>query len=301
MSEKKTDSLKIYVLAEDYTGYDSLFWASFGISFLLHIKVQEGEKRILFDTATDAEPVLHNMALFGIRPQDIDAIVLSHSHFDHTGGLAGIVQEIGKKEIPIIAHPNIFVVSVMPEPYMEPHRSRIYLNVNLSGENSKENIERLGGSWYLVDDPIRLMPGVMTTGEIKKAEKVDYEKEPNIPLLDLEQGKLKPSTIRDEMSLAVNTAKGLVVITGCSHPGIVSTVRKCMKLTGIKKVAGIVGGFHLVHASSKAIDQTIGDLKTMNAQEIYSGHCTGFEAEYRFRKMFGHAFKRLHSGMVIDF
>jgi 7,8-dihydropterin-6-yl-methyl-4-(beta-D-ribofuranosyl)aminobenzene 5'-phosphate synthase len=301
VSEKRIDSLKIYVLAEDYAGYDSFFWASFGISFLLRIKVQEGEKKILFDTATDAEPVLHNMGLFGISPQDIDVIVLSHNHFDHTGGLAGIVQEIGKKDIPIIAHPNIFVVSVMPEPYIEPHRSRIYLNVNLSGENSRENIEKLGGRWYLVDDPIRLMPGVMTTGEIKKEEKVAYEKEPSIKLLDLEEGRLKPSTIRDEMSLAINTDKGLVVVTGCSHPGIVSTVRKCMKLTGVKKVAGVVGGFHMIDATGKVIDQTIDDLKKMNTQEIYSGHCTGFEAEYRFRKVFGVAFKRLHSGLVIDF
>ena len=106
MREGTVDRLRIYTLSEDYTGYDSPFWASFGISFLLHVIVGEGEKKILFDTASDAEPVLHNMKLFGIAPESIDVIVLSHSHFDHTGGLAGILKEIHKKEVPIIISNN---------------------------------------------------------------------------------------------------------------------------------------------------------------------------------------------------
>jgi 7,8-dihydropterin-6-yl-methyl-4-(beta-D-ribofuranosyl)aminobenzene 5'-phosphate synthase len=301
LNKGQIDSLRIYTISEDYTGYDSLFWASFGISFLLHIKVGKEEKRILFDTASDAEPVLHNMGLFGINPEEIDVVVLSHSHFDHSGGLAGILEAIGKREIPIIAHSKIFVVSIMPEPYLERQRSQIYLNQGLSSDNSKESIEKLGGRWYLVDDPIQLMPGVMTTGEIKKEEKVDYEKEPYIRLLDLENGKLKPSMIRDEISLAINTPKGLLIITGCSHSGIVSTVHKCIKLTGTKKVAGIVGGFHLIDASNKAVDQTIDGLKKINVKKIYSGHCTGSEAEYKFRKAFGENFNRLNSGLIIDF
>lgn len=301
MKTGKVDSLRIYTLSEDYTGYDSPFWASFGISFLLHIQVGEAKKMILFDTASDAEPVLHNMRLFGIAPEDIDVIVLSHRHFDHTGGLAGILKEIGKKDVPVIAHSEIFGVSIMPEPYIEPYRAHIYLNQGLTSENSKGSIEGLGGRWYLINDPMRLMPGVTTTGEIKKEEKVDYEKEPYIKLLDMEDGKLIPSTIKDEISLSINTHKGLVIVTGCAHAGIVSIIHKAMKISGVKGVMGIVGGFHLVDADSKAIDQTIKDIKNLNVKEIYSGHCTGFEAEYRFKEIFDENFKRLHSGLVINF
>ncbi len=301
MNPGKVESLKIYTLSEDYTGYDSPFWASFGISFLLHIKSGEGEKKILFDTATDAEPVLHNMKLLEIDPHDIDVIFLSHSHFDHTGGLADILKEIGKDEIPIIAHPEIFNISIMPEPYPEPYRSSIYLNQGLSGKNSKENIEKLGGRWYLTGDPMNLMTGVMTTGEIKSDDKVDYERVPNIDLLDLKDGKLIPTMVRDDISLSVNTQKGLIIITGCSHAGIVSIVKKAIKITGIKNVEGVVGGFHLLSANSGVIDQTIKDLRSLNVDRIYSGHCTGFEAEYRFRKIFSRDFERLSSGKIITF
>ena len=88
------DSLQIYTVSEDYTGYDSLFWASFGISLLLRVSVGGGEKMILFDTASDSEPVIHNLELLGIDPKAIDMIFLSHSHFDHTGGLSGILKKI---------------------------------------------------------------------------------------------------------------------------------------------------------------------------------------------------------------
>lgn len=301
MKINTVDSLKVYTLSEDYTGYDSLFWASFGISLLIHIKVGEGEKKILFDTASDAEPVLHNMKLFGISPESIDIIFLSHGHFDHTGGLAGILKEIKRKDIPIIAHPDIFNVCIISEPYLEPYRSRIYLNQGFSSDNSREKIEELGGKWYLVKDPFRLMAGVITTGEIAVEERVMYERNRKLPLLDLKSGKLSTSMMRDDVSLLINTKKGLVIITGCSHAGIVSITRKSIEITKIKEVYGIIGGFHLLNSSSKEIDRTIKDLENLGVRKIYSGHCTGLEAEYKLRKVFSTNFERLHCGKIICF
>ena len=301
MNPGKVDRLTIYTLSEDYSGYDSPFWGSFGISFLLHIECGEGEKKILFDTASDAEPVLHNMKLFGISPENIDVIFLSHRHFDHTGGLAGILKEIGREEVPIIAHPEVFGITIMPKPYLEPYRSHIYLNQGLASRNSKENIEALGGRWYLVRDPMHLMTGVTTTGEIGTAEKVAHEKEPYIRLLDIEGGNITPALIRDDISLIVNTPKGLVIITGCSHAGIISIVKKAVSITGISNVAGVVGGLHLLDAGREAVDQTINDLKEIHVEKIYAGHCTGFEAEYKLRQIFSKDFERLCSGKVIVF
>jgi len=301
MSIGTIDNLTLYTLSEDYTGYDSLFWASFGISFLLQIQSGGGRKTVLFDTASDSEPILHNMKLLQLSPKDIDMIILSHRHFDHTGGLAGILSEIEKEEVPIIAHPRIFDITVNAEPYMESYRSRIYLNEGLSVKNSKENIESLGGKWYAVRDPFRIMPGVMTTGEIEEEAKVSYEKNPHLNLLDIREGGLTQASVLDDISLCINIDDSLIVVTGCSHAGIVSITKKAMRIMGVKKVRSIIGGFHLINADDVVIDKTVKDLADMKIDRIYSGHCTGIKAEHRLRLVFEDRFERLHSGKIISF
>ncbi|HDD31682.1 MAG TPA: MBL fold metallo-hydrolase, partial [Thermococcus litoralis] len=151
MDVGKVDKLRIYVLAEDYAGYNSPFLAQHGISFLIEVKFNGNRRRVLFDVGSYAEPLLFNMKLLSIDPKNIDMIVLSHSHFDHTGGLLGIMKEIGK-EIPIFAHPNIFKVSFATEPEFT------YAGIPPLRGGSKEEIEKLGGVWVLSRDPIRLMP-----------------------------------------------------------------------------------------------------------------------------------------------
>ena len=301
MSMDTVDRLTVYTLSEDYTGYDSLFWASFGISFLLRIESGGGVKNILFDTASDPEPVLHNMELLGLSPGAIDAVVLSHRHFDHTGGLAGVVRAIGREDLPIIVHPRIFEITVNKVPYMEPHRSRLYLNEGLSGENRKENITALGGRWVPVQDPFPLLPGVTTTGEIKDEDKVSCEKDPHLPLFDIRDTEVIEASAVDDVSLCINTSEGLIVITGCSHAGIVSIVKKAVGITGIERIRAVIGGFHLVNADKPLIEKTVKALSDRGVERIYSGHCTGINAELKLREVFGERFERLHSGKTIEF
>jgi len=297
-TDEKVDSLLIYVLSEDYAGYDSLFWAQFGVSFLLDVETKGSRRKILFDTAAHVEPILHNMALLKIKPEDVDLIVLSHHHFDHTGGLAGIMEAIDKGNVPVVAHPEIFKTSVMAKPYSDLEHFP-YLNIGFIGKNTKENIEKLGGRWILTKDPLCLMTGVMTTGEIGEEEKVDYEKGPTPALQHIKEGRVSPDYIADEISLFVNTPAGLVVINGCSHPGIVSIVKKAINTSGIKDVEAIVGGFHLTDASEEKIDQTVEGLSNLNVRRIYSGHCTGVKAEEKLREAFGDRFNRIYSGKII--
>lgn len=298
--DEKADSLMIYVLSEDYAGYDSLFWGQFGVSFLLDIGTKGSGKVILFDTATHADPILHNMDLLGIKPKDIDLIVLSHHHFDHTGGLAGIMEAIDKENVPVVAHPEIFKTSVMAEPYSDAEHFP-YLNIGFIGKNTKENIEKLGGRWILAKDPMCLMTGTMTTGEIEEEEKVDYERGPTPALQHIKEGRLSPDYIADEISLFVNTAQGLVVITGCSHPGIVSIVNKAVTASGIKEIEAVVGGFHLVDAKEETVNQTVEGLNKLNVRQVYSGHCTGVKAEEKLQQKFGDRFNRIYSGKVMKF
>lgn len=272
--------VKIYTLADDYAGYNSPFWAQHGVSFLVEV---EG-KKILFDTASYAEPILFNMKLLNLNPRDIDMIVLSHNHFDHTGGLLGILREINRK-VPIFAHPEIFKVSFALEPeFMYAGTPRL-----------KEEAEKLGGIWILTRDPITLMPGVFTLGEIKEEEKVEFEKG-STGLFKIEDGRVIEDKVEDEIGLAINTRKGLVVLAGCAHPGIVSMVKKAIKLSGNDKVYAVLGGFHLINAEDSRIEKTVEAFKELEVKKVYAGHCTGLKAESRFAQELGDRFEKLHSG-----
>lgn len=285
------DELEIYILAEDYAGYNSQFWAQHGISFLIEAKSNGIVRRILFDAASYAEPILFNMRLMGINPKTIDLIVLSHSHFDHTGGLLGIMKKI-RKETPIFAHPNIFKVSFATEPEF------IYAGIP---PIRKKEIEKLGGIWILSRDPIRIMSGIFTLGEIEKENKVDFEREVTIDLQKLENGRVVQDEVEDEIGLGIVTEKGLVVIGGCSHPGIVSMVQKAIEITGTTDVYAVIGGFHLISANDERIQNTIKALRDLGVKKIYTGHCTGLKAEAMFLKEFGKNFEKLHSGKVLRF
>lgn len=289
----KADSLKIFVLAEDYAGYNSLFLGQHGISFLVEFEFGGIKRRILFDTASYADPILFNMKLLGIDPKTIDMILLSHSHFDHTGGLLGIMRKINK-EIPVFAHPNIFKVSFAMEPEF------LYAGIPPLRGGTKEEIKKLGGIWVLSRDPIRLMSGVFTLGEIKKEEKVEFEKETTVGLYKLVNGRVIPDEVEDEIGLGIVTKKGLVVIAGCSHPGIVSMIQKAVNISGVEKVYAIVGGFHLISAGDERILRTVKKLKEYGPEKVYTGHCTGLKAEAVFLEQFGERFEKLHAGKIIN-
>ncbi len=285
------DALRIYVLAEDFAGYSSRFWAQHGISFLLELHWGRKIHRALFDTGTYPEPILFNAKLLNLNLQNVEYIVISHSHYDHTGGLIGVLKEIGKK-LPVFAHPDIFKLSFVT--------SGVFRYIGPPVSNMKEEAEKLGALWVLSRDPIDILPGVRTLGEITMEEKVEYEKLTRNDVYKVVNGKVMQDTLNDEIGLVINTPEGLVVIGGCSHPGIVSMVRKAIKITNVEKIRAVIGGFHLVNASEERIRRTGEDLRNLGVEEVYTGHCTGLRAECEFSREFGERFHKLHAGMVID-
>jgi 7,8-dihydropterin-6-yl-methyl-4-(beta-D-ribofuranosyl)aminobenzene 5'-phosphate synthase len=286
----KVEGLKIFVLAEDHAGYDSLFWAQFGTSFLIKCKTGDVEKNILFDAATFAEPIIHNMKLLALDPRkDIDMIALSHCHSDHTGGLLGMLKEIGKQNIPVIAHPDISRTVVEMESYL--------WSIGLTTENTRESIEKEGGKWILTKEPMKLAPGAMTSGEIER----DFEKKVTLTSYNIEAGRLVKDEILDDMSLYLDTEEGLVVVSSCSHAGIVNMLRQGIKLTGEERVRAVVGGYHLIDADEERIKLTVKALKDLGVEKIFTGHCTGLRAETVFLDSFGEDFEELYSGKVIKF
>jgi len=281
------DSLKITVLTEDSVLYESHYLGQHGVSFLLEGVKGSDVMRILVDVGQNSQALLNNMKLMNISPSIIDAVVLTHCHYDHTQGVARMLKEIGRKDIQVIAHRDIFRLNFVTEPYLR--------HVGIMPGDSREEIEKAGGSLLLTKDPVKLMSGITTTGEVKR--QTDFE-EVGIALKTIEGGEVVDDRMLDDISVVANVnGKGLVIVTGCSHAGIVNIARHAMELTGCEKIEGIIGGLHLVDASDVRIRRTGEELSKLNPEWICAGHCTGFKAQVELYLTFRERFSPLQTGM----
>lgn len=281
------NSLKITVLAEDSVLYESHYLGQHGVSFLLEGAKGSDVMRILVDVGQDSQALLNNMKLMNISPAIIDAVVLTHCHYDHTQGVARMLREIGRKDIQVIAHRDIFRLNFVTEPYLR--------HVGIMPGDSREEIEKAGGSLLLTRDPVKLMSGITTTGEVKR--QTDFE-ELGIALKTIEGGEVVDDQMLDDISVVANVnGKGLVIVTGCSHAGIVNIARHAMELTDCEKIEGIIGGLHLVDAPDDRIKRTSEELSKLNPEWICAGHCTGFKAQVELYLAFRERFSPLQTGM----
>jgi 7,8-dihydropterin-6-yl-methyl-4-(beta-D-ribofuranosyl)aminobenzene 5'-phosphate synthase len=283
------DRLEITVLAEDSVLYESPFLGQHGISILLSAEKEGVRRTFLVDVGQNSVALLNNMNLMNIHPSGIDSIVITHCHYDHTQGLATLVKEIGKKELPIIAHPSLFRLNFINKPYLR--------HVGVMQNDRKEEVEKAGSSLFLVSEPFLLMPGLTTTGEVPR--KTDFE-EVGIALLTIDEGRISNDIMLDDISVVANVkGKGLVIVTGCSHAGIVNIVKQSKEITGIHELEGIIGGFHLVEASDQRIQRTVEELKKEGPNWISAGHCTGFKAQVELHLAFQERFLPTHTGIKL--
>jgi len=283
-------NLKITVLAEDSVQYESPLLGQHGISFLLEAKSQDECRRILVDVGQNASALLHNMRLLGIQPSAIDALFLTHCHYDHTQGTVEVLKAVGKKGFPVVAHPDTFRPHFVKDPYLR--------HVGVMPEDSRTKIEEAGGFLFLTTDPFPFVPGITTTGEVRR--QTDFE-EVGIVLFTLVDGRLVQDGMMDDISLVAQVQdKGLVIVTGCSHAGIVNIVKHSVEQTGENRIAAILGGFHLLAASKERIGRTAEALSQFDIELISAGHCTGFKAQAALYQIFKDRFKPLQTGMTFD-
>lgn len=256
--------------------------AEHGLSLLVTV-CRNGEKHtILFDTGYSRIGVPHNMKLLGIDIKEIEAIVLSHGHMDHTGSLIPLLDRISET-IPIVFHPDLF----LSPRYLcldDGRKIRFPLVVTKDDLTSR-NIELMEkkSPTLLAGDTI------LVTGEVERV--TEFEKGlPNA--LAERNGNLEKDRILDDQSLIINLdGKGLVIISGCSHSGIINTLLYAKKITGVKKIYGVLGGFHLSGpAFEPIIGETINELKKMDPEVIVPMHCTGWKAIVQFSKHFENSF-----------
>jgi len=274
--------LQITTLSENTAGLGS-FLAEWGLSIL----VETDEVNILFDTGQSIS-ASHNAELLGIDLSRIDKIVLSHGHFDHTGGLRQILRRIGK-EIEIIAHPDMWAVKYKCREGQEAE----YIGIPFH----RQTLESLGARFNLTTEPVRITDNIMTTGEIPMV--TDYEKiEPSLQVK--EGNRFKPDKLRDDQALIINTETGLVVILGCAHRGIINTLYHAQQITGVKTIYTVLGGCHLLNATEERVWLTIAALKELEVQRLGVCHCTGLPASAIMAQEFGDGFFFSNAGTSIS-
>lgn len=286
-------SARLVFLADDYAGYEVRgLLGQHGLSVYIEVVDSDGVvHRVLFDTGQYADGVIHNARLLGVELNGVKAVALSHNHYDHTGGLLGVLKAIGHR-VPVIAHPDVFKPSI----YIRGNNIRL----NIGIPYTRRELEEAGADFILVRSPMEVAPGVYFLGEI---DRVHPELAPvlkgNYTLSS--DGELVQHELRDDTGVAIAIeGLGTVAIGGCSHSGIVNIAEQAARVTGMN-VFAVMGGFHLVSASRETISRVVEELKKMGVEEVHTGHCTGLVAEYAFLEAFGDRFRKIHSGYTVEF
>ncbi len=250
----------------------------------LSLWIEHNNYKILFDTGQTGK-VVENAIRLGINLKEADAIVLSHGHYDHTGGLKAVLEFIGKP-IDIYAHPGIFDIHCVSSPVDR------YIGIPFR----KEELEGLGGVFKWITKPTEVFPGIWLSGEVPR--KTPFEKIDERMYLKTKEGKL-PDPIIDDTSLFIKTEKGLVVILGCAHSGVVNILEHAKEVNGEEKVYAVIGGTHLEPASGKQLEETLIYLAKLELGLIATNHCTGLKVAGRFKEIFGSRFRFGATGETI--
>jgi len=218
------------IIVYDNNPFDSKLRTAWGFSCLVRLP----QTTILFDTGGDSATLLSNMDRLQIDPEEVEAVVLSHIHGDHVGGLGGFLKQ------------NSQVTVYLPQSFPATF---------------KDEVKTFGARVEEIDEARELLPGVYTTGELGNGIK--------------------------EQSMIVPTSQGLVIVTGCSHPGILNMVRRATEIFPDTKVYLVVGGWHLGGASSAQLKSINDVLHQLGVEKVAPCHCSGDETRRQFKQYYG--------------
>ncbi|MBF0226273.1 MAG: MBL fold metallo-hydrolase [Desulfobacterales bacterium] len=249
----------ISTIVENTISASLIPFAEHGLSFL----ITAGNKKILFDSGK-GQAFLPNADAMNINLTEIETVVLSHGHFDHANGLKELMSR--NKNFKVIAHPAIFDNKLAGI-------GGTYFPIGIS--ETRENFEKNGIKFQLSKESVEIIPGIITTGEIPMESEFE-EVEPMF--FTGEKGKEVRDYIPDDLALIIDTKKGLVVLLGCAHRGIINTLNHVSKLTGKKKIHAIMGGLHLLFADQSKLKKISDLLKGFELEKLIIGHCTGIHA-----------------------
>jgi 7,8-dihydropterin-6-yl-methyl-4-(beta-D-ribofuranosyl)aminobenzene 5'-phosphate synthase len=244
--------------------------AEHGFSVLIEVLRGERRGRVLFDTGVSRRGLLYNLDALEIDLGDVAAVVLSHGHPDHAMGLPGLIERLGRRGLPLILHPEAY----LEREVVLPNGDEINLPPPRRADLRRENVEIVEevGPSLLVDETLLVSGEVARTTEFEKGFPIHWARR---------DGVWEPDPlIKDDQCAIVNVrGKGLVIVTGCGHSGIVNILRNARAITGVTQVYAVIGGFHLSgRLFAPIIPPTIAALQALAPRYVVPGHCTGWYA-----------------------
>jgi 7,8-dihydropterin-6-yl-methyl-4-(beta-D-ribofuranosyl)aminobenzene 5'-phosphate synthase len=258
----------ITVLAENSVHRPGLL-AEHGVSFL----VETDGQRVLFDSGQGGV-LLKNAHELGISLEPLDALAISHGHYDHTGGLAEVLRLAGS--------PLVYLHPRAVEPKYSRRDAPPHRRIGIP-DPCLHALEEAGNRIIWTDSRTPVGPGVFVTGAIPRSNDFEDTGGPFYCDQDCRQA----DDLVDDQALVVESAAGLIVLLGCAHAGVVNTLTYVSQLAGGIAVHAVIGGMHLLRAPLERIETTAGALVGSGVREIAPCHCTGFEATSYFRQRFG--------------
>jgi len=247
--------------------------AEHGFSALVTVRRGGATTSVLFDTGLSPEAMVTNADRLGVDLSDVHAVVLSHGHFDHAGGLAGLARRLGARSMPMLVHPLVWT-----------HR-RLVLQGGGADEMPTLSKRALAGEGFEVIErrqPSVLVDGsVLITGEIDRTTGFEHGMPPSHQRWSGSDWEPDPLVLDDQALVVLVRGKGLVVVTGCGHAGAVNIVRHALRLTDVPRLHALLGGLHLNGAFfAPSIGPTVQALTELAPDLVVPGHCTGWRAQY---------------------
>lgn len=262
---------KITVLIENTVGRPLDLTGEHGLS----LWVETAGHRFLYDTGLSGA-VVRNAAVLDVPLRETGAIVLSHGHYDHTGGLRAVLKAIGRP-VPVYAHPDLFSRHLVAD---NPER---FAGVPFD----RDELESSGAEFHWVEEARQILPNVWASGTVPRTNAFEHG-DPR--LLVRHNGDRIPDPLRDDLSLYLVTPDGLVILTGCAHAGVVNIIEHARAVTGCSRVRALIGGTHLAPVGAEQLKKTISYLKGLDLELLAASHCTGLPVAARLAGEFGGRF-----------
>lgn len=278
--------MKIFCVVENTAAFSSEFWAEHGFSVL----IEHESSKILFDTGRSPEILERNMGLIN-GFDDLETVVLSHGHEDHTGGLPAVFKNTSA---------DIFMHKKGLQPkYISKDGEMKFIGTpeEYYSDVNEVHLPQSKSHFKFVEKPVEIAPDIYIFTDIPMLN--DFEKL-NPSLFCLDNGKCIQDPFNEELVMVVRTDHGLVIVSGCAHRGIINTTTAVSNYFH-EKICGVVGGTHLVTADENRRNRTVQELETIQAKKLVFGHCNGFEAQCLFKNKFKDVFQPLECGKSLMF
>ncbi|MGI9584343.1 MAG: MBL fold metallo-hydrolase [Acidimicrobiia bacterium] len=263
-----------------------------GYSLLVAVTRDGHTDKMLYDAGLSRDGTIHNLDVLEVDPKDLRAVVLSHGHADHHGGLEGLFGRVGGS-MPLVVHPHAWrerkvVFATGTEIRMPPP--------------SANDLDREG--WQVVEElgPSVLLGGsILVTGQIDRT--TDFEKGFPLQWANLDDTWEPDTWIWDDQAIAINVrGKGLVILSSCSHSGVVNVLHHTQRVTGIDRIHAFIGGLHLTGGLFEPIiPATLAEITSLNPDLIAPGHCTGWQATHQLASALPTAYSASNVGTTYTF